>query len=237
MKINGNNALKDDHAYLAVTPKVLYKDFFATENIKIQNGLETPLKEDAFELADEEKIEKISFHFRQIMDVLGLDLSDDSLKDTPKRVAKMYVKEIFYGLDPKNKPVATLFENKYGYSEMLIEKDITVKSYCEHHFVPILGKAHVAYIPNGKVIGLSKINRIVDYYSRRPQVQERLTLQIAEELKNALQTEDVAVIVDSVHMCVTTRGVKDENSSTYTSSFHGKFKDFEFKSDFLRQLK
>jgi GTP cyclohydrolase IA len=237
MKINGNNALKDASAYMAVTPKATYKDFFAAENIKIQNGLETPLKEDAFELADEEKIERISFHFRQIMDTLGLDLSDDSLKDTPKRVAKMYVKEIFYGLDPKNKPVATLFENKYGYSEMLIEKDITVKSYCEHHFVPILGKAHVAYIPNGKVIGLSKINRIVDYYSRRPQVQERLTLQIAEELKNALQTEDVAVIVDSVHMCVTTRGAQDESSSTYTSSFHGKFKLSEFKSEFLRQLK
>jgi GTP cyclohydrolase I len=182
---------------------------------------------------DDIKINTISWHFEEIMKTLGLDLEDDSLRDTPKRVAKMYVKEVFQGLDPKNKPEVTLFENKFQYNEMLVERDIKVHSFCEHHFVPILGKAHVAYISSGKVIGLSKINRIVNYYSRRPQVQERLTEQIAEELKKVLQTDDVAVIIEADHMCVIMRGVEDEGSSTTTASYHGKFKDREYRNDFL----
>ncbi|MEM9679897.1 MAG: GTP cyclohydrolase I FolE, partial [Bacteroidota bacterium] len=165
-------------------------------------GLETPMKPNAFEMSDKEKKERISILFSEIMDVLGLDLNDDSLKGTPDRVAKMYVEEIFSGLDPKNKPKVALFDNKYEYNQMLVEKDITFYSNCEHHFVPIIGKAHVAYISSGKVIGLSKLNRIVQYYAKRPQVQERLTNQIAEELKNILQTEDVAVIIDAKHLCV-----------------------------------
>lgn len=191
---------------------------------------------DSAALDTNSKVELISAHFAEIMRVLGLDLTDDSLKDTPKRVAKMYVNEIFSGLNPDNKPSITLFENKYQYNEMLIEKNIKVHSFCEHHFVPIIGKAHVAYISNGKVIGLSKINRIVDFYSRRPQVQERLTVQIAEEIKKALQTEDVAVAITADHMCVTLRGIKDQDSSTYTSSFHGKFKEKDYRKEFLDQI-
>lgn len=191
---------------------------------------------DSAALDTNSKVELISAHFAEIMRVLGLDLTDDSLKDTPKRVAKMYVNEIFSGLNPDNKPLITLFENKYQYNEMLIEKNIKVHSFCEHHFVPIIGKAHVAYISNGKVIGLSKINRIVDFYSRRPQVQERLTVQIAEEIKKALQTEDVAVAITADHMCVTLRGIKDQDSSTYTSSFHGKFKEKDYRKEFLDQI-
>lgn len=194
------------------------------------------IKLDADALDNNSKIELISAHFSEIMQILGLDLSDDSLKDTPNRVAKMYVNEVFSGLNPANKPSITLFDNNYGYNEMLIEKNIKVHSFCEHHFVPIIGKAHVAYISNGKVIGLSKINRIVDFFARRPQVQERLTVQIAEELKKALQTEDVAVAITADHMCVTLRGIKDENSSTYTSSFHGKFKEKEYRKEFLDQI-
>jgi GTP cyclohydrolase I len=184
-------------------------------------------------LDDDSKIELIAKHFEEIMLVLGLDLENDSLKGTPKRVAKMYVKEIFKGLNPDNKPAITLFENDYNYNQMLVEKDIKVNSNCEHHFVPIIGKAHVAYISSGKVIGLSKINRIVDYFSRRPQVQERLTMQIAEELKKCLDTEDVAVVIEADHMCVSLRGIKDQSSSTTTSSFHGKFLDKETRSEFL----
>jgi len=195
------------------------------------------LKLDAAALDNKSKVELISKHFAEIMRVLGLDLSDDSLKDTPNRVAKMYVNEIFSGLNPDNKPSITLFDNNYQYDEMLLEKNIKVHSFCEHHFVPIIGKAHVAYISNGKVIGLSKINRIVDYFSRRPQVQERLTVQIAEELKKALQTEDVAVAITADHMCVTLRGIKDQDSSTFTSSFHGKFKEKEYRKEFLEQIK
>ncbi|MEO8568457.1 MAG: GTP cyclohydrolase I FolE, partial [Ginsengibacter sp.] len=172
---------------------------------------------------EETKIKLIRDHFKQIMILLGLDLNDDSLRDTPERVAKMYVKEIFSGLNLENKPGITLFENKYNYNEMLVEKNITVYTYCEHHFVPIIGKAHVAYYSSGKVIGLSKINRIVEYFCKRPQVQERLTNQIAEELKEALQTDDVAVMIDAVHFCVASRGVKDTNSSTVTSFYGGKF--------------
>lgn len=203
----------------------------------VGTSIDTPLREDAFEMDDDLKIELIEKHFREIMYVLGLDLTDDSLKGTPKRVAKMYVKEIFSGLNPKNKPDAKLFENKYKYNEMLVEKDITFFSNCEHHFVPIYGKAHVAYISNGNVIGLSKINRIVQYYSKRPQVQERLTMQIGNELKEALGTEDVAVVLDAHHMCVSTRGVQDVNSSTVTSFYSGKFeKDENARAEFMKYI-
>jgi GTP cyclohydrolase I len=181
------------------------------------------MKKDAFKLTDQEKKSKISILFEEIMDVMGLDLNDDSLKGTPDRVAKMYIDEIFSGLNPKNKPKVALFDNKYRYNQMLVEKDITFYSNCEHHFVPIIGKAHIAYISSGKVIGLSKLNRIVQYYSKRPQVQERLTNQIAEELKFILGTEDVAVIIDAKHLCVSSRGVQDDNSATVTAFYGGTF--------------
>lgn len=197
---------------------------------------ETPMLEDAFDATDEEKIEQITFHFGKIMDIMGLDRSDDSLKGTPGRVAKMYIKEVFSGLNPANKPSVKLFENKYSYDEMLVEKNITLHSYCEHHFVPIIGKAHVAYKSNGKVIGLSKINRIVKYFAKRPQVQERLTEQIADELKRVLQTEDVAVIIDAEHMCVSTRGIEDVNSATVTSHYSGAFKTERTQNEFLKYL-
>ena len=186
-------------------------------------GLETPMKNDAFKLSDGEKKIKIAGLFEEIMDVLGLDLTDDSLKGTPERVAKMYIDEIFSGLNPKNKPKVALFDNKYKYNQMLVEKDITFYSNCEHHFVPIIGKAHVSYISSGKVIGLSKLNRIVNYYAKRPQVQERLTNQIAEELKGILGTEDVAVIIDAKHLCVSSRGIKDDSSATVTTFYGGAF--------------
>jgi len=199
----------------------------------VSTSAETPLREDAFEKDDALKIELIQKHFKEIMHILGLDLTDDSLKGTPNRVAKMYVKEIFSGLNPANKPSIRLFENKYKYNEMLVEKDITLYSYCEHHFVPIIGKAHVAYISNGKVIGLSKINRLVQYYSKRPQVQERLTVQIAEALKEALKTEDVAIVIDAAHLCVSSRGVKDTASTTITAHYSGKFKEDQTRNEFL----
>jgi len=186
-------------------------------------GLETPMKKDAFKLSDEEKKAKISILFEEIMDVIGLDLKDDSLKGTPERVAKMYIDEIFSGLNPANKPKVALFDNKYQYNQMLVEKEITFYSNCEHHFVPIIGKAHIAYISSGKVIGLSKLNRIVQYYAKRPQVQERLTNQIAEELKFILGTDDVAVIIDAKHLCVSSRGIKDDTSTTVTSFYGGSF--------------
>ncbi|MRX64675.1 GTP cyclohydrolase I FolE [Maribacter luteus] len=198
----------------------------------IYTGLETPMKTDAFEISDEEKKEKIEHLFAQIMDVMGLDLTDDSLKGTPKRVAKMYIEEIFSGLNPANKPKVALFDNKYRYNQMLVEKNITFYSNCEHHFVPIIGKAHVAYISSGKVIGLSKLNRIVQYYAKRPQVQERLTNQIAMDLKAILQTEDVAVIIDAKHLCVSSRGIKDDTSATVTSYYGGVF----MKSDKIAEL-
>ncbi|MCJ7555123.1 MAG: GTP cyclohydrolase I FolE [Ignavibacteriaceae bacterium] len=199
-------------------------------------SIDTPIRKDAFLIDDDIKIELIEKKFKDIMEILGLDLTDDSLKDTPKRVAKMYVKEVFSGLSPENKPAITLFDNKYKFKEMLVEKEVAVYSYCEHHFVPIIGKAHVGYFSNGKVVGLSKINRIVEYFSKRPQVQERLTVQIAEELKKALQTEDVAVIIEANHLCVASRGVKDVNSSTVTSSYHGKFLNNEIRNEFLRYV-
>ena len=186
-------------------------------------GLETPMKKNAFSISDDEKKKKIAILFEEIMDVLGLDLTDDSLKGTPERVAKMYIDEIFSGLNPKNKPKVALFDNKYQYNQMLVEKNITFYSNCEHHFVPIIGKAHVAYISSGKVIGLSKLNRIVQYFAKRPQVQERLTNQIANELKLALDTEDVAVIIDAKHLCVSSRGIKDDTSSTVTAYYGGQF--------------
>jgi GTP cyclohydrolase IA len=186
-------------------------------------GIETPMKADAFLLSDEVKKEKIAEHFAQIMDILGLDLTDDSLQGTPKRVAKMYVEEIFSGLNPKNKPQVALFDNKYNYDQLLLEKNITFYSNCEHHFVPIFGKVHVAYVSSGKVIGLSKINRIVQYFAKRPQVQERLTVQIANELKQILETENVAVIIDAKHLCVSSRGIKDESSATVTTAYSGVF--------------
>jgi len=193
----------------------------------------TPLRNDAFDLSDEEKIDKIEEHVRAIMQTLGLDLKDDSLNGTPKRVAKMYVKEVFSGLNPKNRPTARLFENKYNYEEMLVEKDITFYSHCEHHLVPIYGRAHVAYFSSGKVIGLSKINRIVQYYAKRPQVQERLTVQIGKELEAILKAESVGVVIDANHMCVAMRGVGDTNSKTGTAYFSGKFKEEKVKREFL----
>ena len=199
----------------------------------IGTSYDTPLRIDAFEISDEQKIEAISGHFREIMNILGLDLIDDSLNGTPGRVAKMYVKEIFSGLNPANKPNVALFDNKYQYNQMLIEKNITLYSSCEHHFVPIIGKAHVAYISSGKVIGLSKLNRIVQYYSQRPQVQERLTIQIANELKSILETEDVAFVIDAVHLCVSSRGVKDTSSTTITAEYSGAFNNPDTRKEFL----
>ena len=193
----------------------------------LYTSIDTPMKKDAFLLSDGEKKEKISLLFAEIMDVLGLDLTDDSLKGTPNRVAKMYVDEIFSGLNPENKPKIALFDNKYQYSQMLVEKNITFYSNCEHHFVPIYGKAHIAYVSSGKVIGLSKLNRIVQYFSQRPQVQERLTNQIGRELVEILGTEDVAVIIDAKHLCVSSRGIKDESSSTITSYYGGVFNTTE----------
>jgi GTP cyclohydrolase I len=199
-------------------------------------SLETPMREDAFELDDDIKIELIEKHFKEIMLILGLDMTDDSLKGTPHRVAKMYVEEIFSGLNPKHKPKAKLFENKYNYKNMLIEKNITFHSTCEHHFVPIIGKAHVAYIPGGRVVGLSKLNRIVRYFAQRPQVQERMTIQIANMLKEVLQSENVAVIIEADHLCVASRGVKDVTSNTITSEYCGKFQDAQTREEFLKYL-
>lgn len=196
-----------------------------TQNMKVSPNLD-----------DSHKIELIENKFREIMEIMGLDLTDDSLIDTPRRVAKMYVKEIFSGLNPANKPAVTLFENKYKYKEMLVEKDITFYSNCEHHFVPIIGKAHVAYIANEHVIGLSKINRIVEFYARRPQVQERLTVEIANEIKSLLNTEDVAVVIEADHLCVSSRGIKDVNSDTTTAQFYGKFEESATKNEFLTYI-
>ena len=202
----------------------------------ISTSVETPMRADAFEKTDEQKIAEIEGHFRAIMETLGLDLTDDSLKGTPRRVAKMYVKEIFQGLNPANKPAIALFDNKYKYNEMLVEKNISFYSNCEHHFVPIIGKAHVAYISNGKVIGLSKLNRLVEYFAKRPQVQERLTMQIGKELQKDLGTEDVAIVIDAKHLCVASRGVEDDTSSTITAFYGGKFKEEKTKEEFLKYL-
>lgn len=227
--------MKPNETLLSVQEtEISLEDLLGDEHIG--TSADTPLRADAFDMDDITKMRKIEEHFRDIMNVLGLDLTDDSLKGTPKRVAKMYVQEIFSGLNPKNKPQIALFENKYKYKEMLVEKDITFYSNCEHHFVPIFGKAHVAYISNGQVIGLSKINRVVQYFARRPQVQERLTIQIAEELKRVLNTEDVAVVIDAVHLCVSSRGVQDNDSKTVTSHFGGKFNDEASRREFFTYI-
>jgi GTP cyclohydrolase I len=200
------------------------------------SSVETPLRADAFDATDEEKIAAIAPHFKAIMEILGMDLRDDSLRGTPLRVAKMYVKELFQGLNPANMPSMTLFENKFQYNEMLVEKNINFYTNCEHHFVPFFGKAHVAYISSGKVIGLSKLNRLVEYFSKRPQVQERLTMQIGKALQTVLQTQDVAVMMDAKHLCVSSRGVKDDSSNTITSFFGGKFQDEQKKMEFLKYV-
>ena len=200
-------------------------------------SIDTPMREDAFLITKEEKKRIIADAFAKIMHTLGLDLEDDSLSGTPYRVAKMYVDEIFSGLDIANKPKIALFENKYAYKEMLVEKNITFFSNCEHHFVPIIGKAHLAYISNGKVIGLSKLNRIVQFFAKRPQAQERLTEQIANELQLVLDTKDVAVIIDAEHLCVSSRGVQDVNSSTVTSYFGGQFENADKRKEFLEYVK
>jgi GTP cyclohydrolase I len=202
----------------------------------VATSLNTPIREDAFELSDDEKIEKIEAHFREIMETLGLDLRDDSLNGTPRRVAKMYVKEIFSGLNPANMPNATMFDNKYKYGRMLVERNISVYSTCEHHFLPIYGVAHVAYIANEQVVGLSKLNRLVHYYAKRPQVQERLTVQIADAFRKILKTDDVAVYIDAKHMCVQCRGVEDTGSSTVTSEYSGKFLNESVRAEFLATI-
>lgn len=229
-EISLNTLLKDEKISLAHLSEEEIGDEHAF------TGIETPMRADAFALSEEDKMSKIEHHFRAIMETLGLDLNDDSLKGTPKRVAKMYVQEIFNGLDPANKPKVALFDNKYQYNQMLVEKDITFYSNCEHHFVPIFGKAHVAYISNGKVIGLSKLNRIVQYFGKRPQVQERMTMQIAKELQKVLQTEDVAVIIDAKHLCVSSRGVQDNNSATVTSFYGGKFENEATRQELFKYI-
>jgi len=196
----------------------------------------TPLREDAFERSDDEKIVLIQEKVQDILQILGMDLNDDSLKGTPMRVAKMYVNEIFGGLKPEKKPKASTFKNNYRYGEMLVEKNITLYSTCEHHLLPIVGKAHLAYISNGSVVGLSKMNRIVDYYAKRPQVQERLTLQIVQEMQQILNTKDVACVIDAKHLCVNSRGINDISSSTVTSEFGGRFKSQELKQEFLNYI-
>ncbi len=203
----------------------------------IGTSAKTPLRDDAFELSNEEKIARIEESVKDILETLGMDLTDDSLRGTPKRVAKAYVNEIFMGLHPENKPSASTFDNNYNYGEMLVEKNIVVYSTCEHHLLPIVGRAHVAYISNGKVIGLSKMNRIVEYFSKRPQVQERLTMQVVQAMQEALGTEDVACVIDAKHLCVNSRGIKDIESSTVTAEFGGKFKEQDTKREFLDYLK
>jgi len=202
----------------------------------LATSAKTPLRNDAFDLSDTEKIKRIEKDIYNVMQTLGLDLTDDSLKGTPKRVAKAFVNELFGGLNPKNKPKMSTFDNNYKYGEMLVEKNITVYSSCEHHLLPIVGRAHVAYISNGKVIGLSKINRIVDFYAKRPQVQERLTMQIVQELQKAMDTQDVACVIDAKHLCVNSRGIKDIASSTVTAEFGGKFKNESVKQEFLNYI-
>ena len=222
-KINGKNTQLNEHL------RIIANEYAAQSEYVIDEP-------DANVLDDKSKIDLIERHFAEIMNILGLDLSDDSLKGTPHRVAKMFVKEVFSGLNPDNKPQIKLFENKFNYNQMLVEKDIKLNSYCEHHFVPIIGKVHIGYISNGSVIGLSKINRIVKYYAKRPQLQERLTQQIANELKKVLNTEDVAVVIEATHMCVTMRGVEDENSNTTSSSFHGRFLNNDIKNEFFTYI-
>jgi GTP cyclohydrolase I len=206
-------------------------------NDHIATCAQNPLRKDAFDMSDEDKINAIKKDVEHILNTLGMDLNDDSLKGTPNRVAKMFVKEIFGGLNPNKKPSSSTFLNNYKYGEMLVEKNITLYSTCEHHLLPIVGRAHVAYISNGTVVGLSKMNRIVDYFAKRPQVQERLTMQIVQELQNVLGTEDVACVIDAKHLCVNSRGIRDIESSTVTSEFGGKFKDEQTKREFLDYIR
>ena len=215
------------------TEQVLKNNEEDLGNDHVGSSADTPMREDAFKLSDEEKIERIKKNVSDIMHTLGLDLSDDSLSGTPNRVAKMYVKEIFSGLHPNKKPKASTFDNKYKYNEMLVEKNITLYSTCEHHLLPIVGKAHVAYISKGTVVGLSKMNRIVDYFAKRPQVQERLNIQVVKELQNVLGTEDVACVIDAKHLCVNSRGIRDVASSTVTAEYGGKFKEEALRREFL----
>jgi GTP cyclohydrolase I len=202
-------------------------------NNHIATSAENPVRKDAFELTDDQKIALIKDDVERILQTIGMDLTDDSIQGTPNRVAKMFVQELFSGLDPSKKPKASTFENNYKYGEMLVEKNITVYSTCEHHMLPIIGRAHIAYISSGRVIGLSKMNRIVDYYAKRPQVQERLTMQIVQELQIALNTQDVACVIDAKHLCVNSRGIRDIESSTVTSEFGGKFKEQHVRREFL----
>lgn len=212
---------------------ILEEQFEQLGNDHVSSAEDTPMREDAFVLTDDEKIARIRENIREVMLTLGLDLDDDSLQGTPDRVAKMFVNEIFGGLDPKRKPKSSTFDNKYKYGEMLVEKNITVYSTCEHHLLPIVGKAHIAYISNGTVVGLSKMNRIVDYFAKRPQVQERLNIQIVKELQKVLNTEDVACVIDAKHLCVNSRGIRDIDSSTVTAEYGGKFKEEATRREFL----
>jgi GTP cyclohydrolase IA len=239
MKVNGFLKTDATKQKLSGTQFSQYNDRNGHELIgdnHVATSLETPMRDDAFLLSDEQKMLIIENKFRDIMNTLGLDLNDDSLSGTPHRVAKMFVKEIFSGLNPENRPKISVFDNKFKYGEMLVEKNINLNSTCEHHFLPIVGKAHVAYVSSGQVVGLSKINRVVNYFARRPQVQERLTVQIANELKRILKTEDVAVLIDARHLCVSSRGIQDEGSSTITAEYGGVFKDIRRKEEFLKYL-
>ncbi len=211
----------------------LEEQFEALGNDHVSSGEKTPIREDAFVLTNDEKIALIRENIREMMYTLGLDLTDDSLKGTPDRVAKMYVTEIFGGLDPNKKPKSSTFSNKYKYGEMLVEKNIIVYSTCEHHLLPIIGKAHIAYISSGTVVGLSKMNRIVDYFAKRPQVQERMNIQIVRELQKVLGTQDVACVIDAKHLCVNSRGIRDVESSTVTAEYGGKFKEEGVRREFL----
>ncbi|MGB5378769.1 GTP cyclohydrolase I FolE [Muriicola sp.] len=214
----------------------LEEHFEAVGEDHVSSAEETPMRADAFVLTDQEKIERIEESVRDIMLTLGLDLDDDSLNGTPKRVAKMYVNEIFSGLHPDKKPKSSTFKNKYKYGEMLVEKNITVYSTCEHHMLPIVGKAHIAYISKGTVVGLSKMNRIVDYFAKRPQVQERMNIQIVRELQKVLGTEDVACVIDAKHLCVNSRGIRDVDSSTVTAEYGGRFKEEGVRKEFLEYI-
>ena len=205
-------------------------------NMHVSTNTETPLRKDAFLRSDEKKIETIQQYFLKIMEELGLDLTDDSLSGTPYRVAKMYVQELFYGLNPKHKPTLATFENKFGYRKMLVKQNITIDSTCEHHFLPITGTAHVAYIPEDRIIGLSKINRLVSYHAHRPQVQERLCMQIKKDLQQALNIESVMVVISAKHLCVTSRGIKDKSSYTTTIEYGGEFNNVETRNEFFNCL-
>jgi len=216
---------------------ILKRELDSIDQDHLSSNSDNPIRDDAFEISDDEKINLIQEKVRDILEILGMDLTDDSLKGTPLRVAKMYVNEIFGGLNPEKKPIPSTFKNKFKYGEMLVEKNITLYSTCEHHLLPIIGLAHVAYISNGTVVGLSKINRVVNYYSKRPQVQERLTIQVVNELQKILNTDDVACVIDAKHLCVNSRGISDKSSSTVTAEFGGKFKDSKFRRDFLDYIK